>query len=1242
MLFVADLLRYSIVAVHGLDLANSKGHAYNTWTDKGKLWLKDFLPSQAGMPRSRVLLFGYNSSAAFRTSTVGVAGAAINLLDQLRFKRREHPERPIVFVCHSLGGIVAKQALVEAHNADEVHGQILRCTKGVAFFGTPHTGGHGARLGDSIVRIVQSLTGDVRNDIFEWLRTDSFLSSHLAINFARRARNLRVVSFQENLPISDRPFTRHFGLVVPPASSALNWKEPAETAVLMEASHTTICKFASPQDELYIRVADHMLDLLTWAIQPSGVPIPRLSIDIPPPPYSLEASVLPTPMRRKQSYIEHPESTANEFIDGDELAPGWLERIRAASPLRSPSPRPQNRQRNSSMEENTELNQAQSPVWPIVMLPYQRNPYYVHRSEIFNQMIALMNVGSPIFLQGIGGCGKTQMAIHLSHWFRDRDPEASIMWINGTSPNTALAGLGLVASRLGIKNTEGEEHRLLALKERLKHPRVGHWLMIFDAADDSRAYEAVSSFIPRCTNGQVLLTSRRTLIAKDLAMLEYVFDLSKVTAFEGAAIVHTTMADDILTKIDPPDMDHFLRKLEYLPLAITQAVAYMNKNHMSLKMYLAKISDEALLAEQLSQNSISDDYISGLVPAVYSTFKLSFERLAAEQPGALHILGHLSFLQTKAIPTDLVNVVASLEPLSNQAMDDLGSYSFIQWTEDQNFLNLKRLVQVAIQRWLQETDQLERHKILMVNVISGHFPNAAQSMNWSQCEVWLPHALRILETCEKDADKASIETPNSAPSEASTTTMTGYIRDIAQLKGEVGLYYHKLGHWTSARDYLEEALEASRQNFGTMDDLTLNIQANLVQTLRYLGQLKRASENARDLKRSRKAKSGKKDQATLDSYRIYALSLQDLGQWKDSVRASEKALSGYRDLHKADPRHPDVIRMCRRTSWGYIALGQYNRAEALLQEAITGCRKGKDVGSDYGADCYFTLAMLQNQMKRFEEAKISARECLTIRKSLMKKSHPDVLKTQWLIGISLQGQHKWEEAKSLFMKILEQAQNRPGVGREHMYTLKLLYSLGTLQEDRAAVDEAMLGDGAGRDGFYRAISILDEVLIGRIATLGPDHLETLATRARLAGLHLTLGDSVQGRNESQQVLKIVTRKEYRRAGMVSTAVEWMCLSNLAGCASAKAKELERLPGQDKDMKDERKMAVNYAKQVAEGMEKTLGKQNPDTLNAAKMWAMAVLATGDSKTAGKVAQRFAIAVPGKDDSLNLGYRGILGQ
>ena len=106
----ALIFALSIVAVHGLG-----GNWRETWTDtqSRKNWVEHFLPGQLESQgyQIRVMSYGYDSGGILSKSVSDIDDVARELLVRLQGQRLSGPEksRPILFVAHSLGGVVVKQ-----------------------------------------------------------------------------------------------------------------------------------------------------------------------------------------------------------------------------------------------------------------------------------------------------------------------------------------------------------------------------------------------------------------------------------------------------------------------------------------------------------------------------------------------------------------------------------------------------------------------------------------------------------------------------------------------------------------------------------------------------------------------------------------------------------------------------------------------------------------------------------------------------------------------------------------------------------------------------------------------------------------------------------------------------------------------------------------------------------------------------------------------------------------------------
>ncbi|KIW84516.1 hypothetical protein Z517_03766 [Fonsecaea pedrosoi CBS 271.37] len=152
-----------VVAVHGL-----RGHAFKTWTDResGKFWLGDPELLPAHLKQARILTYGYNTSitAIFgKTSSDTILQHAHTLVAELVADRQMDGAtcRPIIFVCHSLGGIIVKRAIILSHS--RISGSIVGLhsiyvsTFGLLFLGTPHEGSDKAVFASYIRVLVDKL-----------------------------------------------------------------------------------------------------------------------------------------------------------------------------------------------------------------------------------------------------------------------------------------------------------------------------------------------------------------------------------------------------------------------------------------------------------------------------------------------------------------------------------------------------------------------------------------------------------------------------------------------------------------------------------------------------------------------------------------------------------------------------------------------------------------------------------------------------------------------------------------------------------------------------------------------------------------------------------------------------------------------------------------------------------------------------------------------------------------------------
>lgn len=259
-----DNPRVDIVFVHGLN-----GHPKETWTSKdtGVFWPVDLLPKFLDSEGARILSYGYNANVAAFTDGVSkdkIHNHAETLASTLAANRslRHCLKRPIVFVCHSLGGLVVKRLLLYCHSVANEKIEHIRSifvsTYGILFLGTPHNGSDLAKWGLLLQKICNAVVPknllDSSPQLINALKTNNETLQNINSLFAEIMPRFRIYFFHETRTTNLKG-TRD---IIVDENSAAPYVDGVERMGI-EADHSQMCKFVDENSPGFEAVAEALL-----------------------------------------------------------------------------------------------------------------------------------------------------------------------------------------------------------------------------------------------------------------------------------------------------------------------------------------------------------------------------------------------------------------------------------------------------------------------------------------------------------------------------------------------------------------------------------------------------------------------------------------------------------------------------------------------------------------------------------------------------------------------------------------------------------------------------------------------------------------------------------------------------------------------------------------------------------------------------------------------------------------------
>ncbi|PVI02224.1 hypothetical protein DM02DRAFT_702368, partial [Periconia macrospinosa] len=852
------------------------------------MWLTAFLAPK--LPEARIILFGYDSSI-INGSKMHLADHAKNLLNRLESKRAGVPERPILFIAHSLGGLVVKQAMVEAKQTDN---PIRSATYGIIFFATPHRGGNKATLGMILSDIINISMMKPPSKLIEALRKDSAYLEQLDSEFRHQLEDFFFVNFREQRPLGAA------GIIVDDHSAQLGLPWKRERSIAVDRDHSNICKFDSPDSGDYEQVEDEVKRLVKDAIDAAAL----------------------------RATFKHP----------------------------------------------SQVHRASVSRFMFGGIPSEREiDNFVGRQDLLLRLIDKLtcrDMHNRLALYGLGGIGKTALALKCAYDIRKYATDISVLWISADTAAHLQQSIMEIARAMNIPNSGPTANVLGSIRSWLEDSDNGRWVLVVDSVNDFQTINMpqvegkLTSYIPNCIHGSVLLTTRDRKIATEFADKKGDEKVSALSQEESVGLLHELLDTDHLQ--DGTGVQELVRLLEYFPQTIVQAASFIRKNDINIETHLRSFSKNKNGTLELLGHGFEESSNS---KAITSLWTVSFEKLRETNKYAADLLSIMTFLHPTEVPESVLLAMDSKKSPAQfiQACGSLKALSFISETPLQGttslgskMLHILPMVQTVMQHWIEEHGEVEKWCSTALVALATVLDTAEASKDqWQAYEVCLPHVQAINKHMVDSTDHQELRATllHQASSYFRIRGMLGTAEEMVReaitirksfLGSEnektlasmhsLALVLFEQNRLREAEDIELQAIEICKNVFGNEHHYTLRHQATIARIWGIQSKYKEALELQRSIfETSMTSDANSSNPATWSAMRDLAVSLCYVGR-------RNEAQSLQLEVYKARSEnlgmnHPETLIIMSDLAVSYIEDSKYEEAKELLQELLPNTKR---------------------------------------------------------------------------------------------------------------------------------------------------------------------------------------------------------------------------------------------------------------------------------------------------------------